>query len=319
MDISEEIRTIHRNILLVDAHSDTLSKCILNKESLFPDLEKYFQGGVNLQVFALYTPEKFLASSAFFTLEMIHFFNRWAKENQEVIPVTGATDLETIGADKLLCLLSIEGGEALEGKLFMLDIYYRLGVRAMGLTWNNRNHLADGHSAASQPGGLTYFGEKIVKRMNELGMIIDVSHMAEKGFWDVINLSKSPVIASHSNCRSLCKKWPTRNLSDEQILAISEKGGLVGITFVPDFLSEDPASVEHVVDHIEHIVTLTGGYDCAGIGSDFDGTDKYPEGLEGVTSFPLITACLLKRGHMPEDIEKVNGKNWLRVFSQILK
>ena len=318
MNVSKRALQFHKEYMVVDAHSDTLSKGLVTKGFSLPAPGDYFHSGVNFQVFALYTPEEFLSSPSLFTLEAINLFYRWSEEAKgTVIPVKSKEDLCPAGHDKLLCLLSIEGGEALEGKLFMLDVYYRLGVRAMGLTWNNRNHIADGNGAGREPGGLTYFGEEVVKRMDELGMIIDLSHIAEKGFWDVVNLSKKPLIASHSNCRHICNH--SRNLTDEQILAISKTGGVIGITFVPSFLcDEGSASVRKVAEHIEYIVNLTGGYGSAGLGSDFYGTDAFPENLEDMTCLPVITDCLLERGHSPEDIKKILGANWLRVFSDIL-
>jgi membrane dipeptidase len=248
---------------------------------------------------------------------MIDLFYKWKEANPEVSIILSGHDLKEVKNGRCACLLSIEGGEALAGKLFMLDVYYRLGVRAMTLTWSNRNLLADGVSVGNNPGGLTCFGEEVVNKMNSLGMIVDVSHMAERGFWDVMKLSKEPVIASHSNCYSLHNH--PRNLKDEQILAIAEKGGVTGITFVPHFLGENPVTVEHVADHIEYIVNLTGNYEAVGLGSDFHGTDNYPFGLSDASLLPSITEVLNKRGHSYKDIEKIIGKNWLRVLSQILK
>jgi len=326
MNTSNEIMSFHLRSSVVDAHGDNLSKYLKKysynnplQEDPALDIQSYFTGGVNLQFLALYTPQDFIPHSTIqFTLEMIDLFYRWKKENSEVLYlITSKKDIELLEEGKLFCLLSIEGGEALDGKLFMLDLYYRLGVRAMGLTWNGRNLLADGVNSGNNPGGLTFFGEEIVKKMNTLGMIIDVSHISEKSFWDVIKLSSEPVIASHSNCFSLHKH--IRNLKDEQIRAIAEKGGVIGITFVSDFLGEGVVTIEQVVNHIEHIIDITGGYDTAGIGSDFYGTDKLPEGLKDISFLPRLTESLVKRGHKYKDIEKIIGKNWLRILSQILK
>ncbi|MEQ8167613.1 MAG: dipeptidase [Candidatus Eremiobacterota bacterium] len=315
--MTDETMKFHMNTPVADFHADTLCKALRDDRSVL-DIKPLLSGGVNLQVFALYTPEELIPHSAIaFTLEMIDLFYKWKEENRDVSLILSRNDLDILKNGKLGCLLSIEGGEALSGKSFMLDTYYRLGVRAMTLTWSNRNLLADGVAVGNNPGGLTDFGVKVVEKMNNLGMIVDVSHMAEQGFWDVMKLSSKPVIASHSNCYSLCNH--PRNLKDEQILAIAEKGGVTGITFVPPFLGENPVTVEHVADHIEYIINLTGNYNSAGLGSDFHGTDNYPSGLSDASFLPAITEVLKKRGHSYKDIEKIIGGNWLRVLSQILK
>ncbi|MEQ8221968.1 MAG: dipeptidase [Candidatus Eremiobacterota bacterium] len=315
--MTDETMNFHMNTTVVDFHADTLCKALRDAPSAL-DIKPLLSGGINLQVFALYTPEELIPHSVIpFTLEMINLFYKWKEENRDISLILSRNDLEHVKNGRFGCLLSIEGGEALCGKLFMMDTYYRLGVRAMTLTWSNRNLLADGVSVGSNPGGLTNFGVEVVKKMNNLGMIVDVSHMAEPGFWDVMKLSSEPVIASHSNCYSL-RNHP-RNLKDEQILAIAEKGGVTGITFVPHFLGENPVTVEHVADHIEYIVKLTGNYDSVGLGSDFHGTDNYPSGLSDASFLPAITELLKKRGHTCKDIEKIIGENWLRVLSQILK
>jgi membrane dipeptidase len=173
---------------------------------------------------------------------------------------------------------------------------YRLGVRLLTLTWNQRNQIADGIGESRTGSGLTEFGLKVIDEMNDLRMLIDVSHLSETGFWDVIKKSNDPIIASHSNCYALCPHL--RNLKDEQIKAIADKGGVIGITFVP------------IVEKV--------GVDYVGLGSDFDGTDGLPLGLEGVDKIPNITEELLDRGYKEREIEKILGGNFLRVFKEVV-
>jgi len=214
-------------------------------------------------------------------------------------------------------ILSIEGGEALEGDLGVLRVLHRLGVRLLTLTWNQRNQIADGVGESRTGSGLTEFGLKVIDEMNDLRMLIDVSHLSETGFWDVIKRSKAPIVASHSNCYALCPHL--RNLKDEQIKALADKGGVIGITFVPNFLTQEKrkTTVKDVVKHIDYLVEKVG-VDCVGLGSDFDGTGALPLGLEGVDKIPNITEELLNRGHKEKDIKKILGENFLRVFKDVI-
>ena len=189
-----------------------------------------------------------------------------------------------IAAGKIAAFLSIEGGEALAGSLGVLRMLYKVGVRSLTLTWNGRNELGDGVGASGK--GLTAFGRAVVREMNDLGMLVDVSHLSERGFWDAMKVSTQPLIASHANCRALCDH--PRNLTDAQIRAVAGQGGVIGVTFVPDFLGGETPSVDNVLDHIDHMIAV-GGEDCVGLGSDFDGTKELPAGLADCTGLPLLT------------------------------
>jgi membrane dipeptidase len=194
---------------------------------------------------------------------------------------------------------------------------YKLGVRLLTLTWNQRNQIADGAGESRTGSGLTEFGLKVIGEMNNLGMLIDVSHLSETGFWDVIKRSNAPIVASHSNCYALCPHL--RNLKDEQIKAIADKGGVIGITFVPNFLTQEKrkTTVEDVAKHIDYLVEKAG-VDYVGLGSDFDGTGGLPLGLEGVDKIPNITEELLNQGYKEKDIKKILGENFLRVFKEVV-
>ena len=164
-------------------------------------------------------------------------------------------------------------------------------------------------------GGLTNFGKEVVREMNRLGMLIDVSHLNEAGFWDVLSLSTKPLVASHSCCRSLCNH--PRNLTNSQLKALQENGGVIGINFYPNFLGSGELTIENVIEHIEYAAEIAG-IDHVGLGSDFDGIDTVPKGLENAAKLPTLTELLLKRGWKDSELIKVLGGNFIRVLDQVL-
>jgi membrane dipeptidase len=295
-------RQIHQKAIVFDGHCDTILEVMNHKRTLEKksttghlDIPRMKEGGINVQFFAvfiedIYKPDRSLKR----TLQLIDCFYREIEKNQDDISlVTNYNQIKEVNrVGKIAAILSIEGGEALEGDLGVLRVLYRLGVRLLTLTWNQRNQIADGIGESRTGSGLTEFGLKVIDEMNDLRMLIDVSHLSETGFWDVIKRSNDPIIASHSNCYALCPHL--RNLKDEQIKAIADKGGVIGITFVPM------------------------GVDYVGLGSDFDGTDGLPLGLEGVDKIPNITEELLDRGYKEREIEKILGGNFLRVFKEVV-
>jgi len=214
-------------------------------------------------------------------------------------------------------LLSVEGGEILGETIFMLDIIFKLGVRALGLTWNQRNALADGVGEADTQSKLTQLGQEVILRMNKLGMLIDVSHLNEAGFWHVLELSKDPIVASHSCAKALCAH--PRNLTDQQLRALAKQKGLVGVNFYPQFLQETgKATRDDVVRHICHIAEVAG-VETVGLGSDFDGISETPQGLEHVGNYTHLLDDLRKSGFSPLEIEQITGRNFMRVLSSVLK
>lgn len=229
-----------------------------------------------------------------------------------------ATDIRAAHAGgQLGVLLNIEGAEGIQGSLALLRNYYRLGVRMMGLVWAHRNEVADGNAEyAGGGGGLTVFGREVVREMNRLGMLIDLAHITPKGFFDVLEVSEQPVLFTHGNCHAL---WAhPRNLTDEQIKALAQKGGVFGISFVNSFMNKETATLKTVADHIDHVCQVVGSADLAAYGSDLDGCTP-PPGLEDVTRLPALTAELLSRGYSEADIAKILGGNYLRVFEQVLR
>ena len=190
-----------------------------------------------------------------------------------------------------------------------------IGVRLMGLTHNYNNEIADGVSEARTKGGLTEFGVKVVQEMNHLGMVVDIAHIAEAGFYEVLDVSKTPVVVSHANCRAI-KDHP-RNLNDNQLKALSEANGVICMSFAPMFVDEINPTLERLLDHIDHAVDIAG-VQSVGLGSDFDGIDRPLAGLEDVSHLPNLTLGLAKRGYSKFDIKKILGENLLKLFQKSL-
>ncbi|OPY58211.1 MAG: Membrane dipeptidase (Peptidase family M19) [Pelotomaculum sp. PtaU1.Bin035] len=318
-------KTLHYESIVIDTHCDTLSVMLDGGWHLAGfsgqgqlDLPRLKEGGVDVQFFSAFVAPEYKPVAVRRVMELIDLFYQEMEENSDVIlHAKGLADInEALATGKVAAFLSIEGGEALEGSLGVLRVLHRMGVRSITLTWNGRNELGDGVGEESTGGGLTGFGIATVMEMNRLGMLVDVSHLSERGFWDVIKVSRQPVIASHSNCRAICDH--PRNLKDEQIKALASNGGVMGIAFVPDFLGGESPSIDDVIAHIDHVIAVAGP-DCVGIGSDFDGTDILPAGLDACSSLPAVTSGLLKRGYNGEVIKKILGGNFLRVIGQVIK
>ena len=331
---------LHRESIVIDGHCDTILSLMnrqdwpgYKKRDFFTrsdrghiDLPRLKEGGVTCQVMAIYIqPQYKPARSARRAMEMLDTFHALLDESDDFKLATTARDIEEAKAmGKTCALLSIEGGEAVEGSLSLLRCYYRLGVRAMGLTWNQRNDIADGVGEKSGGSGLTDFGVSLVKEMERIGMLVDVSHLSESSFWAVANLAERPFIASHSNCRALASH--PRNLTDKQIEALAKKGGVIGVVCCPAFvdLSRDTFTLKRLCDHIDHLKSVVG-VDHIGIGSDFDGygaplggQDAPKVVLKDVSEMPKITEELVSRGYTEEEIKKILGGNWLRVYKEVL-
>jgi membrane dipeptidase len=195
---------------------------------------------------------------------------------------------------------------------------HRLGVRWIGLTWSRRNAAGDGVAELRTGGGLTEFGVGLVEEMNRLGMVVDIAHLAPAGVEDVFEVCAGPVVASHANAHTLCPI--PRNLTDAQLEEVARSGGVVGAVFYPAFITdgEEPATLDMLLDHVDHMVSVMGP-EHVGLGSDFDGFfGPTPIGLEDAGKMPNITAGLLARGYAVEDVRKILGENWLRVFREVV-
>jgi membrane dipeptidase len=332
-EVALNAATLHHESIVIDGHCDSLMDIQMRDQGLPPffnrteadkghiDLERLRAGGVTAQNFACYLRSQFLPARAVReTLRMIDTFYRFqAQHADQLCLATCAADIERAKAEgKVAGILSMEGAEGLEGDLGVLRMMYRLGVRWIGLTWSRRNQVADGVGELRTGGGLTEFGVKLVEEMNDLGMIVDIAHLAPAGVEDVFDVCQGPVVASHANAHALCPV--SRNLDDAQLEKLAASGGVIGVVYVPGFITngEQPATLDMLLDHIDHIVKVAG-VDHVGLGSDFDGFGGPPPvGLEDVSRVPNITAGLLERGYRAEDVSKILGGNWLRVIRNIV-
>ncbi|GAX91796.1 dipeptidase [Effusibacillus lacus] len=312
-----------RKPFLIDGHADILYR--MEQEHLdFYDPNSPLQlnysrmerAGIDLQFFALYvdppyTPQEHLSM----ILACIETFRSEVCRDNRLRPVYNYSDIERNRRSGVKsALLSIEGGDFLTGDLRHLRILYSLGVRAMGLTWNFRNSIASGVGEKID-NGLTPFGREVVLEMNRLGMLVDVSHLAPQGFWNVLEITQKPVIASHSNAKSVCPH--KRNLDDSQIKGISECGGVVGVTFVPYFIGEGDVGIDDLLRHMDHIIELAGD-NHIGLGSDFDGIPTTMTDLRNGEDYPRLIARL-QQVYGDEVTAKICGGNLLRVLKSVLK
>lgn len=313
-------------MIIVDAHCDTVTKLMeekkgedLLKNTCHFDLTRAKAQGSYVQFFAAFIDPIYSQAYALRrAIQIIDKLERQAEEYNESLMLCNCFDdiQQAFSQGKVAGIKSIEGGEALQGDLGALRAFYKLGVRSICLTWNHRNEIADGVADAPSGGGLTPFGKQVIKEMNRLGMLVDVSHLSEKGFWDVIEASKQPIIASHSNSKAICNH--RRNLTDEQISAIKDNGGVIGINLYPDFLNNsDKASMVDIIKHIEHISSI-GGDGIVGIGADFDGIEVTPVDIQGVQDINSLINELLKLNYSEAFVKGFAGENFMRVIKEVI-
>jgi membrane dipeptidase len=287
-----------------------------NNDNFHVDLVKMKKAGIKLAVFAVYVESKYKPFWALErTLELIDRFHNLIESSQELQLIKDLEDIESLlENDKIGALLAIEGGEGIFS-VSALRILYRLDVRMIALTWNQRNQLADGIGELETNGGLTTLGKKILSAMEELGIILDVSHLAPAGFWDIVKIAKKPFLASHSNVLNVCNN--KRNLDDEQLKAIAENKGLIGLNFAPAFLVKDKkADISDVIRHIDYIRDLVGIENIV-LGTDYDGIDNTPKGLEDLGKLDNLKEELLRRNYSLQEIEQIFILNWLNFFRRI--
>lgn len=315
-------------MFICDCHCDTLTELYNKNASLYEneqhfDIKRQIALGGGLQFCAIYVPtEVFRYQGGLrYTLCLLDKYNQEIKKLHEngidVLQVRTAEDAGNVLKHKAATLLAIEEGGAIDGSLEALRCLYELGVRAMTLTWSNRNDIADGINEEATGSGLTLFGKQVVAEMNRLGMLVDVSHISTAGFWSVIETSTKPIIATHSNAKSLCSH--PRNLNNEQIKALAQNGGLAGITFAGQFLEEDwrNACIESVYKHIDYMLNLIGNDDHIGFGSDFDGISHPPYNIQGVQDYkPLIE--YLSKYYSDETINKITHQNVINLLQKVL-
>lgn len=309
-----------------DLHCDTISKiyharsrgeaACLRQNAYQVDIEKLRQGGYLLQNFAVFVDTGGQESPYACAKGQISLFYEEMERNRDVIrPVRTVDDIERNRKDgKESAVLTLEEGEICEGDLRKLEEFYEAGVRMMTLTWNYENSLATKE-------GLTELGAVFLERMEALGIVPDVSHLWEAPFYDVCRLAKKPFAASHSNAYALCPH--PRNLSDDMIRQISERGGVVGVNFYGLFLDEDPregvsvSRVSRIADHVLHMIAV-GGISCVGLGSDFDGIDDRLE-LTDCSRISMLFDELKRRGLSEGELDSVFYKNALRLYRDAWK
>ena len=356
--VNQRTRDLHFSSIVVDTHSDDIGWVLDRGEELAEDTDgrqvtfpKMRQGGVTAQYFAAWSnPQRYSQGAAIRrTIDFIDALRQTCERNADQIEIARtAADIRRLKAeDKLAAIVCVEGGHSIDDDLGVLRAYYDLGARYMTLTHNNTNNWADGIGDAPRSDGLSDFGRDVVREMNRLGMIVDISHVAVKTFWDTVEATEQPIMASHSNASSLCAH--PRNMSDDQLRAVGEGNGVMCATFVPEFVSEgmrrqleamdaypvmafdtqhvgpfdDPVqglalpSYTEVVDHIDHMVEVAG-IDHVGLGSDFGVIGFTPTGLEDCSKFPLLTEEMLRRGYSDADVRKVLGENVLRVMEDVI-
>jgi membrane dipeptidase len=382
--LRQRANRIHRDAIVVDTHNDVTSAILdegfdlampdtrpNGKMRTHTDNARLKRGGVDAQFFAIYVGKEFVGKSAAEgggparrALDMIDIvYDQVARHPESLEMAYTAADIRRIArSGKVASLMGIEGGHAIEDSLHALRMFFRLGVRYMTLTHTNTNDWADSEGDLNNPrvkhhDGLTDFGKQVVLEMNRLGMMVDVSHVADKTFYDVIATTKAPVIASHSSARAISNH--TRNMTDDMLRAMSKNGGVVMVNFYDGFIDPRKASVTLqsramsdelrekypndprkqaseletwraanavtgktplgvLIDHFDHIIKVAG-IDHVGMGADLDGIplDGTPEGIEDVSNYPVITYELLKRGYSEIDVRKVLGENLLRVMTEV--
>ena len=368
-------RAFHYESYVADTHNDVLGRVLYGDDILIrsnkghTDLPRLKEGGIDLEVFVIWVnPDEFVPVGSYDQAnKMIDALEDICTRAPDkiAIPMTFDDLLVNDFQGKISAMVGLEGGHPLENSLDKLQHFYDRGMRYLGITWNNSTDWAtsakDEASGKSLPfKGLTEFGKNVIKKCDELGVIVDVSHCGEKTFYDILETTAHPIIASHSSVYNICPHF--RNLNDAQLLAIKENGGVVFVNYYPayidstfekranqvrkkhahaldslkvlyteesddywyksqDIINKDLSAVapslDQLIDHIDYIVNLIGP-DHVGLGSDFDGVPVLPRGIEDCSKTPAITKRLFERGYTKENIRKILGENFKRVFHKVV-
>lgn len=331
--LDRAVEKVTKSAILIDTHNDIPSFTvdgtdIGNAPKNHTDIARLKKGGVGAIFFSVYVASTYTEGnhSANRALQMIDTVKHdiIGRYPDAFVPAFTADDIERAHkSKKIAALMGLEGGHAIEDTPRLLRDFYRLGIRYMTLTHTNTNGWADSSGDMNKPGvqhhnGLTPLGKDIVREMNRLGMMVDISHVADKTFYDALATSTAPLIASHSACRAITDV--PRNMTDDMIRALATKGGVVQVNFYCAFVSREhppgKATLADVVAHIDHIKQVAG-IDAIGLGTDFDGIPCAPQGLEDVSKFPDLTRALLEHGYSPSDIKKIYGRNTLRLMRAV--
>jgi membrane dipeptidase len=328
MSLLKLLKSFHHNTIMLDLHNDILERIsadtsyrLKNRNTYnHTDIPRLREGGVDLQFFAIWVSPNQYTNYYQQALYMLNLFNREMNDNiNSIAQARNWRQADSIiNQGKIAAIIGVEGGHHIEDSIEKLLNLYNAGMRYLTITWNNSTSWAV--SAAdnrSTTVGLSDFGRQIIRKLDSLGVIIDVSHTGIKTIQDILQVTNNPIIASHSGARAL--RNHTRNLYDWQIQDIANSGGVIGVFFYPPFLNgTNNATIQDVINHIDYIKNLVG-IDYVAIGSDFDGIGITPFGLEDVSKFPALTEALFNRGYSREDVEKILYKNFRRVFSQVCK
>ena len=328
---------------IIDMHSDTIMSLMDRKQTILDsktmiNLEKLQRGDYQLQCFATFVvyidkKQKDYSPYDYCNQMMDVYFENINKYPKLIRPVYSYADIEKNNKDNIISsMLTIEEGGVCLGKMKNLIHFFDRGARMMTLTWNYKNEIASpnmdytnlghddvpDHKTPNTKDGLTEFGIEVVKKMNELGMVIDCSHSSDKTFYDVIKYSTKPIVCSHSCARSICNH--VRNLTDDMLLKLKENNGVIGINFCHDFVIEEDrlCTIKDIVKHINHIKDLIG-IDYIGLGSDFDGIDNDNIELKDASLMPELIKELKDQGYSDLDIDKITHLNVLRVLKANLK
>ena len=335
---------IHKEAIVVDTHIDTTMMLgkegwdfmvrhspVKGEDSNHVDLPRIREGGLDAAFFSIYMPGTITGPEAVKrSLILIDLVRHLAElhPNEIVLATTAAEVRAAHQAGKFAALMGMEGGHMIDDSLAVLRDYQRLGVRYLTLSHSVNTNWSDSSGDTPKHNGLTDFGKDVVRELNRLGMLVDISHVSDKTFWDAMETSKAPLVASHSSLRSI--SGHPRNMTDDMIRALGGKGGVIMINYSRSFLSDElyhavlnnvpmaqrpTVSWEKIVEHIDHAAKLVGAAHV-GLGSDFDGT-TVPDGMDDVSMLPKITAALLDKGYSEQDVKNILGENILRLLEQV--
>ena len=364
---ASSVPSIHRRAIIVDGHCDTPYRLLRHNLHLDEhdteaqvDLKSLQESGITASFFAAYVPPFYAGrGAARFAYRAIDLIRAEVKRNPDILTFCNdAAGIRQAKADgKIAIMIGVEGGHAIEDSLSILRDLYALGARYLTLTHVNTNNWCDSSGDGGRHNGLTDFGRDVVRTMNDLGMIVDISHVSDAAYYAVLETTRVPVVATHSSCRALCRH--PRNMTDAMLRDLAKNGGVCMINFFSAFLNDRVAEViiksqkrvrsegeggteempddatdwdlyvkwfntlgcpqATLDDAADHVIHAAevAGIDHVGIGSDFDGVPALPAGLQTASGLPLLTARLLERGLSEGDVEKILGGNFLRVFGEI--